>query len=34
MGHGTFDYNKIYFVFITKLIEYRRELAKITTKSF
>ena len=31
--HGTFDSNKIFFVLITKLIEYRKALAKITAKS-
>ena len=33
MGHGTFNSNKVYFVLITYVIEYRRELAKIAAKS-
>ena len=33
MGHGTFNFNQIYFVLITWLIEYRTESSKITAKS-
>ena len=33
MVHGTFDSNKMYFILIPLLIEYGRELAKITAKS-
>ena len=32
MAHGTFNSNKIYFALITWLIEYRKELAKVTVK--
>ena len=32
MGHGTFSSNNIYFFLITKLIEYRKKLVKITAK--
>ena len=32
-GHGTFNSNKIYFILIAKLIEYRKKFAKITAKS-
>ena len=33
-GHdGTFNSNKIYFVLLTWLIEYRKQLGKITTRS-
>ena len=31
--HGTFNSNKIYFALIIWLIEYKKELAKITVKS-
>ena len=34
MGHGTFNSNKIYFVLIASLIEYRKELARITAKCY
>ena len=33
IDYGTFDFNKIYFVLIIELIEYREELAKITARS-
>ena len=33
MGHGNFNSNKIHSFLITWLIEYRKELAKIITKS-
>ena len=34
MGFGAFNFDKIYFTLITYLKEYRKELTKITTKSF
>ena len=33
MGHGTLNSKKIYFVLVTWLIEYRKELAKVTAKN-
>ena len=34
MGFGAFNFDKIYFTSITYLKECRKELTKITTKSF
>ena len=34
MGFGAFNFDKIYFTLITYLKECRKELTKITTKSF